>query len=537
MNRPKRDIKQVDRYKPSAQAIPAIVLPRELNIELPKSNDVKFSKDWGEYNNPFWYNKFHTPNDSITKLYIQATDKLNDLLPANFRLIPKVKEAFGVANLELNNNLIKPIKKIPLLSKLENGDYQLASSKSDKNIASSIKFFRNNLPSFTQYKNVDDISWVIKEHRLLVANILEYYANKGKPSVATLKSRFNAITRIFRIAYETKNYELYDKYSSLVIFLNQQFEADEFNNELNENEMEKFVSFDIILEAQKIYNNNFQSIVNKESTTAYDTNQDLLLVSLYSLIPPLRREIFNLKFTNTTQQKGDWIVIKPDEVLMDLNEEKKRHDAILFNLSNDAPELAKILRQSYDLYPRTYLFTPYKKYPDVSKPVSVSTLETRLCSIFAFTGKRVSVNSLRSAYVSYMNSEAIKNGKQLTVNQKEKIAYKMRTSRKYLDEAYLKIFPIAQDNSQAPKPDIKVEPVNEITPYKKQLNRNQKYYNENKQKVLIQQKEYKDSLPKADKSRAKILYYLNTDPNYHLKMRETTKKKYDFKKDKNGRWV
>ena len=50
----------------------------------------------------------------------------------------------------------------------------------------------------------DDISWVIHQHRQLVAEILEYYANKEKPSFATIKSRFNTITRLFRIAYETK---------------------------------------------------------------------------------------------------------------------------------------------------------------------------------------------------------------------------------------------------------------------------------------------------------------------------------------------
>ena len=72
---------------------------------------------------------------------------------------------------------------------------------------------------FVRFGNDDDISWVINNHRQLVAEILEYYADKEKTSLATIKSRFNAITRIFRIAYETKNYELYTKYSSLVIFL------------------------------------------------------------------------------------------------------------------------------------------------------------------------------------------------------------------------------------------------------------------------------------------------------------------------------
>jgi hypothetical protein len=47
----------------------------------------------------------------------------------------------------------------------------------------------------------------------------------------------------YSIAYETKNYPLYEKYSSLVIFLTQQFEVDEFDNLLSAEEMKKFVPF------------------------------------------------------------------------------------------------------------------------------------------------------------------------------------------------------------------------------------------------------------------------------------------------------
>jgi hypothetical protein len=75
------------------------------------------------------------------------------------------------------------------------------------------------------------------------------------------------------------------------------------------------------------------------------------LVSLYSLIPPLRQEPMTLKFSKTQKEK-DWIVIKSDEVIMDLNEIKKKHNGIMFHLTKDAPELAAILRESYELYPR-----------------------------------------------------------------------------------------------------------------------------------------------------------------------------------------
>jgi hypothetical protein len=39
--------------------------------------------------------------------------------------------------------------------------------------------------------------------------------------------------------------------SSLVLFLTREFEDDEFDNQLSEEELKKFVTFDIVLEKQK----------------------------------------------------------------------------------------------------------------------------------------------------------------------------------------------------------------------------------------------------------------------------------------------
>ena len=64
--------------------------------------------------------------------------------------------------------MVKPIKRVPLFSKLEKGESQIAVSQSNRNIDSSIKFFRNNLASFVKYKDDDDIRWVIHQHRQLV---------------------------------------------------------------------------------------------------------------------------------------------------------------------------------------------------------------------------------------------------------------------------------------------------------------------------------------------------------------------------------
>jgi hypothetical protein len=58
-----------------------------------------------------------------------------------------------------------------------------------------------------------------------------------------------------------------------------------------------------------------------------------------------------LTFSKTLQRQGDWVVIKPDDVILDLIEIKTKHPSIMFHLAKDAPDLATNLRESYDLYP------------------------------------------------------------------------------------------------------------------------------------------------------------------------------------------
>ncbi len=68
------------------------------------------------------------------------------------------------------------------------------------------------------------------------------------------------------------------------------------------------------------------------------------MISLYFLIPPLRRlrqEVMTLKISKKPGKKNDRVVIKSDDVIIDLNEIKKKHPAIMFHLAKDAPELAK----------------------------------------------------------------------------------------------------------------------------------------------------------------------------------------------------
>lgn len=464
---------------------------------------------------------FYLPKDKLTTRYEKATEKI-ETLPASFYM-PKDEypDNEGTPNLELKKPNIKPIKYIPEYSKLLDGSYHTEKTNSDKNIARSISFFVNNFPSFQKYKDVNDLSYIIKNHRLLTIELFEYYSKKPETSLRTLEGRFVAICRIIRIAYDTKQYPLYEKYSDILLDLNAMHKMDETDQKLNKNEEKTFVSFDIVLQVQ----NNLE--IEFQKSKSYKSNQDLLLISLYSLIPVMRDELKLLEFTDTKKNDGDYIYFKAGCVILDLNNSKKKHDAISFNITNEAPKLADIILTSFQSFPRRYVFT---NYDNIDEKAKVQNLSRRIVKLFDFTGKNVGVNSLRSSYATYKDKD------RMTVKEKDALAKKMRTSRKYLDMNYIKILPNTQTttpviNTNTPK--IEQLPLNA---YKKQLARSKEYYDNNKTKVLDKQKEYRSKIPNTDKARAKIIYYLNNDDDYKNKVKKETIDKYAIKFD-NGRWI
>jgi hypothetical protein len=105
--------------------------------------------------------------------------------------------------------------------------------------------------------------------------------------------------------------------------------------------------------------------------------------------------------------------------------------------------------------------------------------------IFSFTNKNIGVNSLRSSYASYLDQN------RMTVKEKDELAKKMRTSRRYLDLNYIKILPNTQTQAAMTTPEISnTKKETGLNAYQKQLMRSRDYYENNKEKILNKQKEY-----------------------------------------------
>ena len=103
-------------------------------------------------------------------------------------------------------------------------------------------------------------------------------------------------------------------------------------------------------------------------------------------------------------------------------------------------------------------------------------------------------------------------GKLLTVKEKNKIAEKMRSSRKYLDESYTKLFQLDQPQQQ-PQTIIKVEEninnntIDETSTYERQKKRSSSYYHTHKTDILQKQKEYQKIRGSSQNSRNRLLRF------------------------------
>ena len=504
-------------------------------------------KDMYDPENPFWTKHYYTPNDVINNEYIRLTNSYGDA----FSKLPPIF-LNGIAQLEEKAEYKVPFKQAVSFKKLKAGEYETKGSKSDKtNISSVISFFTRNLPSFQKYKDVDDLSWVFKENRKLLIELLEYSFLRSL-AITTIKSKLNAICRIIRIGLKTKNDYTYQKYAYLVASIGLQQEDVDDTNRLSELEVKKFVPFEFILMKQLELEQKFNSLSKQQQSTpqAYKLNQDLLLVSLYCLIPPLRDEVKVLKFTDKNQDKGDWVWFKTNgDTSLLLNEDKTKHEAVEFNLTRDDPfdltdhKIVDILKQSYSLYPRIPLFATVKNGIYTQK--KVGSISQNLIKIFSdvFPTINIGSSSLRSSYYSYVISKVAEQGTFLRYEVKKQIAFRMRTSVDKLDRNYLKSYysPFRQDINQQiqPPPAINIQPEPIITnsnSYYKKLEKNKAYIENNKEKVYQQQKQYRQTIPKEEATRKRLLRLLNTTIDYRKHIRPATIKKYDFKLDENNKY-
>lgn len=449
-----------------------------------------------------------------------------------------------------------PIKTKVLLSQLQEGKYHSSRSKSDPNVAKNIKTVLNNFKHFQDYKE-DDLTYLITNHRLYLLDLLQYSYDRNL-SIPTIKNFLNSLMRIMYIAFtKPRKQPLYIKYSTLAYSLGQKQVSIDDDNTLNLNEMGRFLRWEVILKKQKDLEQQFNNIKNKNTKEAFNLNMDLILLSIYVKTPVLRREVFHLEFKPKSEghkKENDYVYFKKDKVILDLNKDKKLHSPIEIECNDD---LANILKKSYELYPRQYLFNDIRKYPKFIK-VGEDAVANRLKRIFVSYGVDIGPSILRSSFITYL----FEKNPNMSMTTIKKYAILMRTSPQYILTSYRKI--LAEPAiivSQEEDNDIKVEftnlkqevidednlnlmkdevdrthrqKVKDTNSYEKHLKYMKDKYNndeEYKQKYLQRAKEYKKKVGQEHLQRIKIVSQLRKDPLYRTKIKQSTLQKYNINLD------
>jgi hypothetical protein len=287
-----------------------------------KINDNGEDTFISKFKNPAGYTKMKMINDGLkTKLENIFNNNKFDLkkqfekVQENFAELDNTTQSAwlnGVLYLDYpNNQFPQPINNISLKTFAEGGYKDRYVPKpntvpTEKAYARTIQFFANTFPSLSQYKNVDDISWIIPNNRILTYEILNYN-NTTTNKQATVNKHFKALVRASVLLLGQQD-ELKNKFSVLQIGLNQiDGTKDDMNMIATEQELRQFVPYeqltDIIDDLEKEYKDeiaklpaNVRNDGKKHSNKIFNLHQLILLLALYVFDYPSRKEKMVMSF-------------------------------------------------------------------------------------------------------------------------------------------------------------------------------------------------------------------------------------------------
>jgi hypothetical protein len=445
------------------------ILKPTKTVSAKKLERVYMNNEWNLNDN------FKDVQKQLSNLAAQNRDIswLNGIQYMDYKPKAKIDYTNGVSNFSLQA--------------LANGDYYKTFTQSkdrgnkvetEKASARHIEWFANNLPSFKKYENDDSCKWVVKDNVLLLAEILEY-RNEKNQAVDTFSGDLKAIQRVIKLLLGEEA-EMAKKISILQFDIKQLTNLREGTNKIiTENEIRGFVPYenllDVVDELEKRWTDAMdgynQEDGSRHPANVFDAHLDLLTLALFVWDCPSRKEKFELQFEKKPQQwkpteAGNYINVSndTDRVIIHFNTEKKKHQPIHFELQFGSGKsvldtynnrLSDLLRRSYKLYKRKYVFIPKNtwgsnrnKEGNQYKPVASSTPSAWMRKFVS--GRYININSLRSAFISYWWNK-------MNSNEKDILVVRMRTSKREAENNYRKDY---NDTDTLAK--VKLEPNNDL---------------------------------------------------------------------------
>lgn len=259
------------------------------------------------------------------------------------------------------------------------------------------------------------MQWVSRHHSH-IAERISCYVN-----VNTRKLHYQALAAVFRHLQQP---QLTKKYSSEASKLHKQSMQAESRQTLSPSERRKWLPLSLVTAKAK-------ELARYVQCHPLDIKANLqhLVLAMYTLQPPLRREYCNMPVVQKAPRAPDTNYVlraAPGAYTVVLNKDKvsRRAGPGRFKLSK---ALGSVIESSLKRYPRAYLFS-LQHSPD--KPMGGQCFDKLLAGIWP--ERRVTVNVLRSAYVTAFYD------KHHDIAARDKLAALMRHSRSTAELSYYK---------------------------------------------------------------------------------------------------
>lgn len=524
-----------------------------------KSKKPDSNSNVGHYKSLSNYKRLEIRNDVISRKIRDIYDNNVWNLKASFKVLKDYYEELGQPTTIAWNEDIQyldyrrhPTVNEISLEKFKIGEYRgietnrKPNSKiTEKLYANRIEFFKKTFVPFQQFKDSDDLQWVVNNNRELMYEIIKYN-NEENNSIATLSNDFKALTRVIKLLLGDSD-ELRFKMSSLHIAIS---DLDKMGDDLNtirtHQETMTFVPYEQLLiicdELEEQYksaidklNDDIKNDGTKHGAKIFKLHLTLLAFAMNVWNYPSRSENFTLDIIDDESDAlpdNNYITISDRECKLIYNQLLKEHEPIQYTIKSTAIQglnnrLCKLLTYSLKTYPRRHLFIrpdywPLKKIQKI-KYTSVSNWVRSL-----IPNKNIGIDTFRSAFVSYYYPK-------FNNQQKNVLKIRMRTSTQLLLRSYLKVY---QSDDVLAKVKIEpvenIVPVNQTAPVIREIGEQRKdnfkkwYANEdNKKKILVKQRD-----PETYAKR--YIRDLNSGKMDYVKLSQMTIEKYKIKQNEDG---
>ena len=495
-----------------------------------------------------FYKTFQSP-DNYKKIIIkdnETVDKLRHIFKNNvWNLEAKAQELKQINRAEnknfyngwVNEVYLLDYRVKPKLKKININDFlnlkykgEGNTDRTEKNNISHFKTWLNNF--FIDQREIDNLNWFALNQNQVLLTLLTQ-RNSRLNSLETIRKDINLLMHFLKLAEAGD--EMINKYKVLNMSLSLIHNLKEGENKLDDKEKTNFINYPDLLKLQKSLYRTWEQAYEQQLITKNKDpkirlqNIRALLLSYYSLFPPLRLEPMTFKIVKSeveALEHDNAILIKNSEnIFIFLNTVKKFHKPIHFNLNDpiirsfsgdNIDKLIELIIESVKLYPREFLFenTDGNIYSEKGLQKMLSDL---------LPNKNLGVNSIRSIYTSYWLPK-------INTNAAKRVAFLMRSSVSVLTGSYVKKNNDLQTITAQPEP-IHAEIEEEIKKTDKLRDRKEylkTYYLNNKEKII-------DSIKKTDKAGygTRFLRELNEGVIDWAKVRKSTREKYKLSYDAN----